>query len=115
MSDNLTKEQRSFCMSRIRSKNTKPELNHKAENLNLDYQPKGLFGNPDFVDWRKKIAVFIDGCFWHKCLIHYKNPKSNRRYWLPKLEKNVIRDKEINIAYKNLGWKVVRIWEHKLK
>jgi len=98
-------------MSKIRSRDTKPELKYKAKNLHLEYQPK-VFGNPDFIDWKKKIVVFIDGCFWHKCPEHYKEPKSNRKYWLPKLEKNVVRDKEISIAYKNAGWKVVRIWEH---
>lgn len=114
MVDNLTKEQRSFCMSRIRSRDTKPELKHKAKNLHLEYQPKA-FGNPDFIDWKKKIVIFIDGCFWHKCPKHFIAPKSNRKYWLPKLEKNVLRDKEINIAFKNAGWKVVRVWEHYLK
>lgn len=112
--DNLTKSQRSFCMSRIRSRNTKPELNHKAKNLHLEYQPK-VFGKPDFIDWKKKIAVFIDGCFWHKCPKHYIAPKSNKKYWLPKLKKNVLRDKEINLAFNNFGWKVLRIWEHNLK
>lgn len=49
-------------MSKIRSSHTKPELKHKAKNLHLDYQPK-VFGSPDFIDWKKKIVVFIDGCF----------------------------------------------------
>ena len=101
-------------MSRIRNKNTKPELRYKAKNFYLEHQPK-VFGNPDFMDWKKKIIVFIDGCFWHKCPDHFIKPKSNKKYWIPKLEKNVVRDKEVNIAYKNAGWKVVRIWEHDLK
>jgi len=104
--DNLTKEQRSL--------DTKPELKYKAENFNLDYHPE-VFGNPDFIDWKNKIVVFIDGCFWHKCPKHFIAPKSNRKYWLPKLEKNVLRDNEINLAYKTSGWKVVRIWEHNLR
>lgn len=102
-------------MSRIRSSGTKVELKHKVENLHLEYQPKGLFGNPDFINWKKKIVVFIDGCFWHKCPEHFIEPKSNRKYWLPKLEKNVIRGQETDIAYENVGWGVVRIWEHDLK
>ena len=114
MTDDLTKKQRSFCMSKIRSRDTMPELRYKAKNLNLEYQPKA-FGKPDFINWNKKITVFIDGCFWHKCPIHYKQPKSNKKYWLPKLERNVVRDKEITIAYKNIGWKVIRIWEHSLR
>lgn len=114
MPDNLTKLQRSFCMNRIRSKNTKPELNYKKKALGFDYHPK-LFGSPDFVSYSKKTAVFIDGCFWHKCPFHFIAPKSNKDYWIPKLEKNVLRDKEVEIAYKNSGWKVIRIWEHELK
>ncbi len=102
-------------MSRIRSRDTKPELKHKAKNLHLEYQPKKLFGNPDFIDWKKKIVVFIDGCFWHKCPKHFIKPKTNKKYWLPKLDRNVLRDKEVNLAYKNIGWKVVRIWEHDLR
>jgi DNA mismatch endonuclease (patch repair protein) len=114
MTDNLTKEQRSFCMSRIKSRNTKPELILKQKLKGFNYQPN-VFGNPDFIDWKNKIAVFIDGCFWHKCPKHFIEPKSNRTYWLPKLNKNTIRDKEINLAYKNSGWNVIRIWEHKLE
>ncbi len=101
-------------MSKIRSRNTKPELKHKAKNKGLEYQPKA-FGKPDFIDWKKKTAIFIDGCFWHKCPIHYKQPKSNKKYWMPKLERNSIRDNEVNLAYQNSGWKVVRIWEHELR
>ena len=101
-------------MSRIRNINTKPELKYKAKNLNLEYQPKVL-GNPDFIDWKNKTVIFIDGCFWHKCPFHYKQPKSNKNYWLPKIKKNILRDKEITIAYKKANWKVIRIWEHEIK
>lgn len=114
MADNLTKKQRSLCMSRIRSFGTKAELKHKKRFSTFQYQPKGLYGKPDFIDWENKIIVFIDGCFWHKCPKHYKEPKSNRKYWLPKLEKNVIRDREIELNYRQTGWKIVRIWEHEL-
>lgn len=114
MADNLTKEQRSFCMSRIKRSGTKAELKHKKRFSGFEYQPKGIYGNPDFIDWKNKTAVFIDGCFWHKCQKHFVEPKSNKSYWLPKLEKNVIRGREININYKQSGWKVVRIWEHEL-
>lgn len=117
MPDNLTKNQRSFCMSQIRSKKTIPELILKKEMKfhGFIYQPKNAPGNPDFVNWDKQIAVFIDGCFWHKCPKCFKNPKSNKKYWLPKLERNVVRRKEIEKAYKIIGWKVLRIWEHELK
>ncbi|MDP4039606.1 MAG: very short patch repair endonuclease [Candidatus Pacearchaeota archaeon] len=114
MVDNLTKAQRSYCMSRIKSMGTKPELNHKGKAFSFLYQSK-TFGSPDFINYKTKVAVFIDGCFWHKCPKHYVEPKSNKKYWLPKLERNATRAKEVNIAYKSAGWKVVRIWEHELK
>lgn len=114
MADIFSKEKRSEIMSKIRSKNTKPELKSKKLFRGFKHNPKGLFGNPDFISLKKRTIVFIDGCFWHKCLLHYKAPKSNKNYWLPKLERNAVRDKEITLAYKNAGWKVVRIWEHEL-
>src|SRR3989344_3252798 len=104
MGDNLAKEQRSYCMSRIRSKDTLPELLHKKRLNGFHYQSKG-FGKPDFISYKKRIVVFVDGCFWHKCPLHWVGPKTNKKYWLPKLERNSARDKEINIAYKNAGWK----------
>ncbi len=57
------------------------------------YQPKA-FRNPDFINYKKKIVVFIDGCFWHKCPKHYIQPKPNKFCWLPKLNRNQTRDKE---------------------
>ena len=107
MSDNLTKEQRSYCMSRIRSRDTKAELKYKKGAKGFIYQPD-VFGKPDFINYKKKIVVFIDGCFWHKCPKHFVPPKS-------KIERNITRDGEIMLAYKNHGWKVIRIWEHELK
>jgi DNA mismatch endonuclease (patch repair protein) len=111
--DNLTKKQRSFCMSKIRSSKTKPELILKKKLKGFEYQPKA-YGRPDFINYKKKEVLFIDGCFWHKCPKHYIQPKSNKRYWLPKLERNILRAEEVNIAYKNAGWKVARIWEHEV-
>ena len=117
MVDNLTKKQRSYCMSRINSKYTTPEIILKKELKyhKFTYHPKNVFGNPDFINKKSRIIIFIDGCFWHKCLIHYKEPNSNKKYWLPKLERNAIRDKEVGITYKKAGWKVIRIWEHELR
>lgn len=115
MVDNLTKEQRSYCMSKIRRSHTKPELIIKQKLKGFEHNPKGVFGNPDFIKWKKKTVVFIDGCFWHKCPEHFIEPKSNKEYWLPKLNKNVLRDEEINLTYINSGWEVLRIWACELK
>jgi DNA mismatch endonuclease (patch repair protein) len=117
MTDVLTKKQRSYCMSQIRSSNTKPELKIKRlmKSLGFSYQPNGIIGKPDFADRTKKIAVFIDGCFWHGCPKHFRKPKSNRAYWLPKIKRNKARDLKYSAALRRAGWKVLRVWEHELK
>jgi DNA mismatch endonuclease (patch repair protein) len=101
-------------MSRIKSKKTFPELAYLKDHPTLDYQPK-LFGRPDFVDWKKKKAIFIDGCFWHGCPEHGKIPETNSDFWRNKIMRNKIRDQEINLAYRSSGWSVERFWEHRLK
>ena len=100
-------------MSRIRGTNTKLELILKdsLEKKQFIYQPKE-YGKPDFINYKKMIVVFIDGCFWHKCPKCYAPPKSNKRYWLPKIEKNAERDKKNARKLRRNGFKVIRIWEH---
>ena len=114
MADIFSKKKRSEIMSRIRGKNTKPELLLKKQLKGFTYHPKNLFGSPDFINYQKKTVIFVDGCFWHGCPIHYRTPKSNREYWIPKIERNIIRSREVSLAYKLAGWKVLRIWEHEL-
>lgn len=115
MIDNVSKETRSRIMSRIRSNKTKPELilRKVLRGMGFSYQPK-VFGRPDFINYSKKEVIFVDGCFWHACLRHYKVPKTNRRYWIPKILRNQLRAEEINRAYKSAGWKAIRVWEHDL-
>lgn len=67
---------------------------------------------PDVVFTRKRVAVFVDGCFWHGCPEHATRPKTNIGYWVPKLAENIARDKRTRQALEALGWTVVRIWEH---
>lgn len=67
---------------------------------------------PDIVFTRARVAVFVDGCFWHSCPLHGRVPKSNLAYWIPKLEGNRARDDRVNSALASNGWVVVRIWEH---
>ena len=115
--DTVSKRQRSYIMSRIRGTRTKPELIVK-ENIDgrkLKYQPKGIPERPDFANKTKKVAVFIDGCFWHKCPRCYKPPKSNKKYWKAKIERNTKRDKYVNRKMKKEGWTVLRFWEHQVK
>lgn len=105
-------------MSRIRSKNTKPELlfrkyiwrrNIKGYRINSKIK-----GKPDIFFPRRKIAVFIDGCFWHKCPVCYTKPKSNNEYWDKKIEKTVIRDEQANRLLKDDSISVIRFWEHEI-
>jgi DNA mismatch endonuclease (patch repair protein) len=118
MVDVFTKEKRSWIMSRIRSKWTKQEkiIHNQLKSLKIKHKmhPK-MSGSPDIILIDKKVAIFLQGCFWHKCPKHYKEPKSNRDYWLPKINKNVVRDKKNINLLKKSGWKVVKVWEHDLK
>lgn len=68
--------------------------------------------HPDVTFTRWKVAVFVDGCFWHGCPEHQHIPKSNTDYWIPKLAANVERDRRVDAALEDAGWAVVRIWEH---
>lgn len=67
---------------------------------------------PDIVFSRRRVAVFVDGCFWHCCPEHGTSPKANSAYWTPKLQANVARDQRTTAALEAAGWTVVRIWEH---
>lgn len=114
MPDKFSKKTRSQIMSKIRSNKTVAELVLKKAltGRHFIYQPKKIYGNPDFASKEKKIAIFVDGCFWHKCPKCYTAPKSNKKYWLPKIKRNVSRDKKINKLLKKERWKIIRIWEH---
>jgi DNA mismatch endonuclease (patch repair protein) len=67
---------------------------------------------PDIVFTRAKVAVLVDGCYWHCCPQHGTQPKANADYWTPKLARNVERDREQDVALNEAGWTVVRVWEH---
>lgn len=67
---------------------------------------------PDIVFTRARIAVFVDGCFWHACPEHGRPPRNNEWYWTPKLERNVARDARVTEALESAGWRVIRVWEH---
>lgn len=74
-----------------------------------------LPGKPDFIFPKERLALFVDGCFWHGCPKHGRNPESNQRYWLEKLKRNRMRDKSVSRALRVSGWKVLRLWEHDLR
>ena len=62
----------------------------------------------------KRLAIFVDGCFWHGCPLHYTAPATNELFWRGKLERNLARDRKVDLALANLGWQVVRVWEHEV-
>jgi len=117
--DNLKPEFRKKNMTNIRSKDTKIELKVRSalhkKGFRFRKNVKDLPGKPDIVLPKLKTIIFIDSCFWHKCPYHYKQPKSNIKYWKPKIERNVKRAKEVNKQLRNDGWNVIRIWEHSIK
>lgn len=117
MSDVLTKAQRSYNMSKIRSSNTSSELKFRKQfkDLGFKYQQNNIYGKPDFFNKQEKIAIFIDGCFWHKCQYHFKVPSTNTDFWMKKINKNVQRDKVVTKRLKKEGYRVIRIWEHQIK
>ena len=76
---------------------------------------KDLVGRPDFVFPDARLAVFVDGCYWHGCPKHFRLPASNTSYWKEKIALNKSRDRRVTRILKSEGWKVVRIWEHSLR
>ena len=109
-------------MSQIRSKETRPEikflkqLSGKVYPLGHRYRKHAkLIGKPDVSFSSKKVAVFIDGCFWHGCRRHWKQPLTNSSYWSMKVERNQKRDRSVSRAYKKMGWTALRFWEHEVK
>jgi len=119
--DRLTKEERSRNMSKIRSKNTLPEIRIRKALWQMGYRYrlhyKLLPGKPDIVIIKYKIAIFINGCFWHrhKNCIEASFPKTNSDYWETKISKNIERDKRNQKEIKKLGWKTIVIWECMVK
>ena len=121
MADILSKEQRHQCMSNIRGKNTKPELIVRkflfSKGLRFRLHRKDLPGNPDIVLPKYKTVVFINGCFWHghEGCKYYRLPKSNVEFWESKITNNKNRDVLNEIKLRELGWKVIRIWECEIR
>ena len=111
---------RSNLMRRIKSEKTTPEiLLYKVlrkEKIRFKSHYGGLAGKPDVVLIDKKIAIFVDGEFWHGYKWREKKEKlkANREYWIPKIERNIARDKFINKELKKCGWRVIRFWQHQI-
>lgn len=121
MTDHLSKKKRSWNMSRIRSKNTKPEIIVRSLLHRMGYRfslhRKDLPGKPDIVLTKYKTVVFVHGCFWHrhKGCKRCTTPSTNQRYWIPKLERNIVKDKFNQKLLKKNGWFPIIVWECEIK
>lgn len=120
MADIVSKSKRSEVMAAIRSRGNKTtELKlvsiFRAQGIRGWRRCADLPGRPDFVFTRQRLAVFVDGCFWHGCRWHCRMPKSRGKYWTPKIARNKRRDSEVTLVLRKQGWTVVRIWEHNLR
>ncbi|WP_420843156.1 very short patch repair endonuclease [Cryptosporangium phraense] len=114
-------EGRSRNMQANRRADTKPEvalrkaLHSRGFRYRKDFllrPAEGVRVKPDIVFTARKVAVFVDGCFWHVCPTHGRYPTTNDWYWAPKLRRNLERDCLVNAALEDAGWRVVRLWEH---
>jgi DNA mismatch endonuclease, patch repair protein len=119
MADVFDKAKRSEVMSRIRARGNKDtELAllklFRREHIIGWRRGQLILGKPDFVFRRARLAVFVDGCFWHGCPKHCKFPASNAAFWKRKLQANKNRDREVTGLLKRNGWGVIRIWECQL-
>ena len=119
--DTISKAARSVLMAKIRSRDSKPERTLRSAmhlaGLRFRLHRAGLPGTPDIVLPATQIAIFVHGCFWHQhpgCKLA-SSPRSNTDYWLPKLQRNVRRDRRVAYALRRLGWAVLTVWECQIR
>lgn len=120
MGDMFSTTKRSEIMSRVKSHANRATEKRLITIMRLHRitgwrRNARLFGKPDFIFPRDRIAVFVDGCFWHSCPKHKSEPLRNAQFWRTKLQRNVERDRLVNKTLHQFGWKVIRIWQHELK
>ena len=121
MADKLSSTQRKYCMSRIRGKNTKPEILVRkglhARGFRFRLHNKKLPGSPDIVLPKYSVAIMVNGCFWHghKGCRYATKPKTNVEFWEAKIARNRHRDEVTNAHLEALGWHVITVWECELR
>jgi len=118
--DKVSKQIRSRIMANVKSSGNKStELKFisllKDNNITGWRRRYKLYGCPDIVFPRHRLAIFLDGCFWHGCTIHCRIPEDNTEYWKRKVENNIRRDKLVTSVLIDKKWVVMRIWEHELQ
>lgn len=120
MADIVSKAKRSEMMSRIKSRgNKRTEMAMvkllRANKITGWRRHYPIEGKPDFAFPKQKVAIFVDGCFWHCCPKCFRMPKTNRKFWERKILANKRRDKTVATKLGESGWRVLRMWEHDLK
>lgn len=120
MTDVFSKRRRSEVMAAVKSagnKGTEICLARILRQFGITgwRRHQELPGKPDFSFPKKRLALFVDGCFWHACPRHGEKPKSNRAYWVSKLVRNKARDQRVTRMLREKQWRVLRIWEHDLR
>jgi DNA mismatch endonuclease, patch repair protein len=120
MPDVISKQKRSQVMAAVRSKGNK-DTELKLVAIFRAYGIKGwrrhqpMAGKPDFIFPKDKVAIFVDGCFWHGCRWHCRMPQDNRQYWQNKISRNAKRDRITTRLLRRRGWIVLRLWQHALR
>lgn len=106
-------------MGKVKSKETKLEKRVRKilSERGIKYRKNSskYFGKPDIIIAPQKVVIFVDSCFWHGCKKHCRMPKSNRDYWIEKINRNKKRDGLVNAYYRKNHWLIIRIWEHNLE
>ena len=119
MPDVFDRRKRSDVMARIKSRNAKSTEKYFASLLRSNSirgwrRHAALPGKPDFYFPVARVAIFVDGCFWHRCPLHFSSPATRRRFWIAKIAGNVQRDRRVAGELRRRGIRVLRVWEHDL-
>lgn len=105
-------------MKKLKDKDTKIEVTVRKRLWSDGYRyrknNRKLYGTPDISFPTLKIVIFLDSCFWHGCPVHFKMPKTNQKYWMQKIGRNIERDRAVTKHYVEEGWIILRFWEHEI-
>lgn len=117
IADTVERKKRSWIMSQVKSRRNKSTeealvVVFRREKITGWRRNYDLVGKPDFVFRKERVAIFVDGCFWHGHPTRCRIPATNREYWISKINRNRARDRKVNRMLRQRGWQVIRIWEH---
>jgi DNA mismatch endonuclease, patch repair protein len=119
MTDVFSRVKRSQIMARVRSQGNQATevallVLFRRHRITGWRRSAPIFGKPDFIFPKHRLAIFVDGCFWHGCPRHGSYPSSNKKFWQTKLDRNKVRDRFVTHTLRRHGWRVLRVWQHEL-